>query len=272
MEGYSPGDQFFTISKTEYRLKFQNNVLFLIHYLKISNPKVPIKTSIPATKVSPLYLQQQFFQYVKQQLAQMNTIRRSPSPNPTMTAGQTGQRTAAAAGAAAGGGVNRPVPTQQNKKIIPPPTAALPRIPQAEMPEASIDVFDSFEDYDAAFYRLNVMKPLLSRLFESPKPAPVKKSNNSNILDGIEADLIAATKKKISSLQERTEAFQKSHQETIQRIKNDRQMFWSIFGELNTASFDDGFGVNLDQIYKKFIENEIREMDQDDLVPIYTSL
>lgn len=267
MEGYSPGDQFFTISKTEYRLKFQNNVLFLIHYLKISDPNVPVKTSIPATKVSPLYLQQQFFQYVKQQLAQMNTIRRSPSPNP-MTAGQ---RTAAA--------VNRPMPTQQNKptgqKIIPPSVAATaPRIPQqAEMPEASIDVFDSFKDYDAAFYRLNVMKPLLSRLFESPKP--VKKSKNSNILDGIEADLIAATKKKISSLQERTEAFQKSHQETIQRIKNDRQMFWSIFGELNSTSFDGNSNscgvVDLDQIYKKFIENEIKEMEQE-IVPIYTSL
>jgi hypothetical protein len=33
--GNTPCDQFFTISKSEYRLKFQNNVLFLNHCLKI---------------------------------------------------------------------------------------------------------------------------------------------------------------------------------------------------------------------------------------------
>ena len=197
----------------------------------------------------------------------MNTIRRSPSPNPI-----NGQRPAA----------NRPVLSQNKpalagvQKIIPPSStvaaaAAATRIPQQfDSPEASIDIFDSFDDYDAAFYRLNVLKPFLSRLFESP--TLVKNPKNSSILEEIEADLIAATKRKIYSLQERTAAFQKSHQETIQRIKSDRLIFWSIFGELDGNGGGFGSGIDLDQIYKKFIENEMKDMEQDDITPVFTSL
>jgi hypothetical protein len=228
-------------------------------YYALEDPSVTVKTAIPSTKVSPLYLQQQFFQYVKQQLAQINTIRRSPSP--TSIIGQKPVST------------NRTTTTQNRPtQRVAPPSApssatAAARIPQhSDVPEASIDFFDSFDDYEAAFYRLNVLKPLLSRLFESP--TTIKKTKNSNILEEIEADLISATKKKISSLQERTEAFQKNHQETIKQIKNDSQIFWSIFGELESAEEID----LLDQIYKKLIDVEMKDMEQDDFVPLYTCL
>lgn len=235
------------------------------HYPILEDPFVQIKTAIPPTKVSPLYLQQQFFQYVKQQLVQMNTIRRTPSPNPINV-----QRPAS----------NRPIPSQNKpfvataggQKIIPSSstmtstaTSTANKIPQQfDSPEPSIDIFDSFEDYEAALYRLNVLKPFLSRLFES-SPIPVNNPKKSSVLEGIEADLIAVTKKKINSLQERTEASHKIHQETIQRIKSDRLIFWSIFGEL------EGNG-DLDQIYKKFMENEMKDMEQDGIAPVFTSL
>lgn len=272
-EGYSPGDQFFTISKTEYRLKLANNVLFLIHYLKISknpqsvyyiisfleDPKVPIKTALPPTKVSPLYLQQQFFQYLKQQMAQMNTMRRSPSPNPVRPPQ-----------------MNRSMPqnklpaTGGSQRIVPPPTgvtatAAL-RPPQqgVELPETSLDLFDSFDDYEASIYRVNVLKPVLNRLFEFP--APFKKSKGPNILDDIEADLIAATKRKISSLQERTDAFRKSHYEILEQLKKDRSNFWSLFSELEKEN-----GFDLDELYRKLITADLKDMEQD-FEPVYASL
>lgn len=192
-------------------------------------------------------------------MAQMNPIRRSPSPSAS----------------------NRP-PTnrtaQQNKMpMLPQRGVPLPmtasaaaairpnqQIAQTEAPESSLDLFDSFGDYEAAFYRVNVLKPLLNRLFETP---PVKKvKTSSNFLEGLEADLIAATKRKISSLQERTDAFQKSHKETMQKLKNDRQAFWSLFNELEQEH-----GVDLDQLYQKLVVTQLKDMEIDNQ-SVYASL
>lgn len=230
---------------------------YLISFLE--DPNVPIKTALPPTKVSPLYLQQQFFQYLKQQMAHMNTMRRSPSPNPVRPPQ-----------------MNRAIP--QNKlpatggpqRIVPPPTGATAtsalRPPQqgVELPETSLDLFDSFNDYEASLYRVNVLKPVLNRLFESP--APVKKAKGPNILDDIESDLIAATKRKISSLQERADTFRKSHSEILQQLKKDRSNFWSLYSELEKEN-----DVDLDELYRKLIKTYLKDMEQD-IEPVYASL
>lgn len=203
-------------------------------------------------------MQQQFIQYLKQHIAQATVMRRSLSPNP------------AAAGTRAP--VNNPAMTQNKpsagpQRTVPPMSTAI-RPPQQttaalESSESSLDVFDSFGDYEEAFYRFHVLKPLLNRIFETPPPSRL--GNSSNIPEGLEADLISATKKNISSLQDRTEAFQKVHNETIQQIKKSRQGFWDIFNKINQD------GVDLDDLYKKLIAAEMKDMELDQET-VYASL
>lgn len=228
----------------------------MIHYLAIKDQNVPVRTALPATKISPVYLQQQFFLHLKQQMAQINN-RRSPSPVP---------------------GVNRPASIPMRPPVskannltrttaaatIPPQHHQLPvntRNPnELVITESSIDIFDSFSDYEAAQYRLNVIKPLLYRFLESSlQPSMPKKL--SSLPEGLEYDLIAAIKKNISINQDEANSSQKAYTETLRSFKEEQEEFWNIFREL-----DDEF-VDLSQVYNK-INNQ---MDEDEEIS-YTSL
>lgn len=148
--------------------------------------------------------------------------------------------------------------SQQN--VNPPPSTTTATTPAEPIPiEASLDIFDSFSDFEAAHYRLSTIKPFLTRLLEST--TQTTQSTNSPMSPALEADLIAASRKKISSIQERSEKLKTSRKESIQQFKSDQKIFWDALEQLEKSS-------NPDSIYKQLLQSQDHSMDQD----IYTSL
>ena len=231
-----------------------------------------MRTALPATKISPMYLQQQFFQQLKQQMAQIAAIKRSSSPslmNQARPPPQTTQTQAQIMNRVPSGIASKPptnkAPTVSNtmrsSQQSVNPTA--PTSIETASIETSLDIFDSFSDFELAYYRLNVIKPLLNRLLESTTTSTAP-ATSTILPEGLEADLIAATKKKISSLQERSETFKTSQKESLQHFKSDQKLFWDTFAQLEKSP-------NPDLIYKQFLQSNDYSMDQDIEVS-YTSL
>lgn len=268
------------MSKIEYRLKTPNNILFLIHYLEIKTPSVPIRTSLPAAKISPVYLQQQFFQQLKQQMAQMTSIRRFPSPGPTMmsTTSAVPNRPLQAQAAKNGSSLQNQNRSNSNSTVnmkAPPQQSTATNLPEStpSSQESTIDLFDSFGDFEAAFYRLNVINPLLRRLFEMPSTNSM--NNNSNSLKTeIENDLIAATRKKISTTEDRLKNSHKNHRELVNNLKKDQERFWDLFDNLLNG-VDDGTDLSISFKLLQSENNFEMEVDEDPKQiqgMIYTSL
>lgn len=140
--------------------------------------------------------------------------------------------------------------------------------------ENSIDIFDSFGDFEAAFYRLNVIKPLLRRLFET-NPSNSANNTKSQVTTSfkteIEMDLIAATRKSISTTEDRIKLSQKNHENLVKSLKADQERFWNLFNNLLNdidTETDLSFSYNLLQSD----EMEIDEKDKEKESPIYTSI
>lgn len=241
--------------------------------LILEEPKVPVRTALPVTKISPMYLQQQFFQQLKQQMAQITAMKRSPSPSLISQARATPQSNQAQAqmmnrvpsGVTSKPPTNRP-PINTSNAMRPSQLSVNPAITTTAVDpssvESSLDIFDSFSDFEAAYYRLNTIKPFLSRLLES-NMATVH-STPAALPEGLEADLISATRKKISSTQERSENFKKSQQDSLKHFKSTQKSFWDTLAQLEMSQ-------NPELIYKKFLQDQDFSMDQD-LEVSYTSL
>ena len=90
-----------------------------------------------------MYLQQQFFQYLKQQMSQIASVRRSPSPNPAAAGTRTPVNRSAVAQVKPSVGPQRTVAPMSTTIRPSQQTAPL------DLPESSLDVFDSFGDYEA---------------------------------------------------------------------------------------------------------------------------
>ena len=164
--------------------------------------------------------------------------------------------------------VQRTLPVSTTKALA-NDTQTVPIIKDV-MTESTIDIFDSFGDYQAAYYRFNVLKSLLKFLFETP--AQRNFPSSSNILigsDGLEADLVAAVKKKISVITERTEKHAKTSKESIQAHKLNRKNFWSLYNELDRINSDQDF----EELHKKFNEQNIHmDIDNGNEAVVYTFL
>ena len=223
-----------------------------------------------------MYLQQQFFNQLKHQMAQLAAMKRSPSPSlvrpppgqmmnrvpsgmankPPASKSQTQVQTQAQAPTVSNAAMRS---SQQN--VNPPPSTTT--TPAEPIPiEASLDIFDSFSDFQAAHYRLSTIKPFLTRLLEST--TQTTQSANNVMSPALEADLIAASKKKISSIQERSEKLKTSRKESIHRFKSDQKIFWDALEQLEKSS-------NPDSIYKQLLKSQDHSMDLDMEVS-YTSL
>lgn len=217
---------------------------------------------MPATKISPMYLQQQFFQQLKQQMAQITAMKRSPSPSlmsQSRTTPQINQAQAQMMNRVPSGITNkqptyRPPINTSNSIKQPVNPATTPTTIELSSAENSLDIFDSFNDFEAAYFRLNTIKPFFSRLLESN--ATIIQSTPAALPEGLEADLIAATRKKISSIQERSEIFKKLQQDSLQQFKTTQKAFWDTLTQLEKST-------NPDQIYKQFLLGQDFSMDQD---------
>ena len=221
-----------------------------------------------------MYLQQQFFQQLKQQMAQISAMKRSPSPSLMTQVRTTPQTQAQMMNRVPSGMTNKPTtnrapttsinvsnamrPSQQSAN----PTSTTTSI-EPSLIESSLDIFDSYSNFEMAYYRLNTIKPFLGRLLESSTTSTAQLMPSA-FPEGLEADLIAATKRKISSIHERSEIFNKIHQDSIQQFKMNQKLFWETLSQLEKSS-------NPDQIYTQFLHSQDYSMDQD-LEFSYTSL
>ena len=149
--------------------------------------------------------------------------------------------------------------SQQN--VNPPPSTTTTSAEPIPI-EASLDIFDSFSDFEAAHYRLSTIKPFLTLLLEST--TQTTQSTKSSMPPALEADLIAASRKKISSIQERSEKLKTSRKESIHQFKSDQKIFWDALEQLEQSS-------DPDSIYKQLLQSQDHSMDQDMEVS-YTSL
>lgn len=138
------------------------------------------------------------------------------------------------------------------------------------MIESTMDIFDSFGDYQAAHYRFSVLKSLLKVLFESPAQRNFPSSSNISIVsEGLEADLVAAIKKKISVTTERTDKYAKTRKESLQAHKLNRKNFWTLYNELDRVKSEQDF----EELHKKFNDQNIQmDIDNGDEEVIYTFL
>lgn len=228
---------------------------------------MPVRTALPATKISPMYLQQQFFQQLKQQMVQITAMKRSPSPSlmsQVRAPPQTNQAQAQMMNRVPSSAMTSKPPTNRppinttnamRPSQQPVNPTSTPAIDPSSTIESSLDIFDSFSDFEAAYYRLNTIKPFLTRLLESTATT-VQSTPADSLPEGLEADLIAATRKKISSIQERSEIFKKSHQDSLQQFKTTQKSFWDTLAQLEKSS-------DPDRIYNQFLQGQDSLMDQD---------
>lgn len=178
-------------------------------------------------------------------------MRRSPSPNLiTTTPNQPPNNNKA----------SQKTTNNQNRsnKQAEVPVSSAPAAPTIEN---SIDIFDSFSNFEAAFYRLNIIRPLLRRLFELP---PISSTSNS-LKSEIEIDLIEAIKKKIFTIQNRLEISQKNHQEKLKNFKKEQEKFWVLFNDILKTDPSNGIGSDL-------LNQIINEGNPQNDSIIYTSL
>ena len=160
-------------------------------------------------------------------MAQMTSIRRSPSPGPPQMTNKQPST------------LSKNGNSLQNRSnsastvLRPQPITNVPNNLNEAIPlnESSIDIFDSFGDFEAAFYRLNILKPLLRRLFEIEIPSSSMQPANT-LKREIEIDLISATRKKIFTIENRVEILKKNQKDFLKQFKNDQKRFWTLFNEL----------------------------------------
>lgn len=214
-----------------------NNILFLVHYLSIKNPSIPVRSALPATKISPIYLQQQFFQQLKQQLSavQLNaSIKRSPSPNQIRsTRINTSSNNSRNSNTTATNNNNNSNSNTKNNPPAPPPaSASTQQRPQSEgFIESSLDVFDSFGRYEAAFYRYSILKPFITRLLET-NPQSKLPDEKQTIPEGFEKDLISAIEKKILSQKQQMETYKSAKSKRLEALKEEKDAFWEKYRRL----------------------------------------
>lgn len=209
-------------------------------------------------------MQQQFFQNLKQQLAQINLMRRSPSPVPGKPSQPPIHKNSQI-------GKSSNFPAGQQKLANLPQTTAIKSAGSADVPnsENTLDVFDSFGDYEAAQYRFSVVKPVLYRLLESKGSSqPVFKPEQ--LPEGLENDIIAAIQKKIDTMNDHSDALSRTQNELLEEHKLRRTSFWEIFNliaETNTEG-------QLIEIEKRFRTEMDTSMDVDStgVKPVYLSL
>lgn len=179
----------------EYRLRLPGNVLFLIHYLSVRHPCVPVRPALPSSKVSPIYLQQQYHLYLQQQQqsqrnANSSQPTRTSSPKPPVTATQ--------------------VPTNKD------PNAAN---------EPNMDLLDGFTEYDAAAYRFILGKAVLMSIFDSHSSVANGNATALSSHPGLTDDLIAAMKRKVETIDSRISLHKTEHAERVKAMLEARARF-----------------------------------------------
>ena len=123
--------------------------------------------------------------------------------------------------------------------------------------EASLDILKFFFCFEAAHYRLSTIKTILTRLLLE-STTQTTQSTNSPMSPALEADLIVASRKKISSIQERSEKLKTSRKESISTIQIRTKIFLGPLEQLENLQNPDSFISNF---YKVKIIQWIRDMD-----------
>ena len=226
-EGYAPGDPYFTVTKLEYRLKVPGNILFLIHYLTVKNPCVPIRPALPASKISPAYLQQQFHS------SGVGNNTKVPQLKLSVNSGS--------------GNINTSVNTNINPSVNtthlqPPKQASI--IPTSTSPSDSLDLFDAFSLYDATAYRLSLTKSFLSLVFcDSPTASSLKPPTPPltplKMNPGLAEDLTRAMQKKTESIEERIRRHEGEHAASVKNLLEEREAFLKRCESIKSAVIDD---------------------------------
>lgn len=211
-EGYSAGDACFTVLKTEYRLRLPGNVLFLIHYLLVKNPCVPVRPALPASKVSPIYLQQQYhiyLQQLQQQQHQQQAQKSNVSVQPTRT--------------------SSPKPPPVMTSSTPAATTTTTTTTKDANPtnEPNMDLLDGFTEYDAAAYRYTLGKTVLMSIFDSRSTSSNSASSNTALSShpGLTEDLIAAVKRKCETIDSRITLHKTEHSARVESMLEARAQF-----------------------------------------------
>lgn len=204
-------------------------------------------------------------------MVQMTAMKRSPSPSTLITQPRATSQNPAQPQPT---NINRVPSGMTNKQPIRPPSnlntgiAGMRSSQQTtnsttniDGNEPSLDIFDSFSDFEVAFYRLNTIKPFFNRLLEQ---STIISNYSSSLPEGLETDLINAARKKISSINERSEKFKNNHQESLQDFKSKQKLFWESLTQLETSS-------NPIENYNKFKQFQDHSMNQE-YESSYTSL
>lgn len=226
----------------------------MIHYLVInrSHPSAPVRSALPSTKVSPTYLQQQYFQNLKQQMSsQLSSSSRPASPN--ITSSSSSQQRTSASSSSAITTAKLPVQATSNKAVRPANSV------EETIIGSSIDIFDSFNEYDSAAFRFSIINGFFSNLFVHPNNLL---HLNSNVVPvDLEADFIAAIQKKISCSRENSEKFRSSFESDLNDLKTDKVQFWNLYRELDNAANEE----ELSFLSTKYIQKLDQKQNEDGL-------
>ncbi len=186
------------------------NILFLIHYLIVRNACVPIRPALPASKISPLYLQQQFQDKSGPVKLKLNV------PSVPMS---TPHRVAS--------------PKLRPEQLPNTPASSLPIVND----QLNSEYFDAFTEYEAAAYRLNSSKSLLNLIFESTgKQESNEKKNPIEMNPSLTDDLVAAMKKKTQTIQTRITRHEQEHSVLISKLEEESKEFLKQCQLLKQAS------------------------------------
>lgn len=207
--------------KTEYRLRLPGNVLFLIHYLSVRHPCVPVRPALPSSKVSPIYLQQQYHIYLQQQQQSQKNVNssqptRTSSPKPPVIATQ--------------------IPTNKDTN------------------EPNMDLLDGFTEYDAAAYRFILGKAVLMSIFDSR--SSVGNVGNATALSshpGLTDDLIAAMKRKVETIDSRISLHNTEHSERVKAMLEARAQFTEACEAIQRAAGE----PELDKLIQTIFDSDV---------------
>ncbi len=174
----------------------------------MKNPCVPVRPALPASKISPLYLQQQ---YQEKSTQPTNT----PTPTPTAKMPQFKLN------------VNVPTATASSSSPKQPTTQ-----PTSSHEPLSTDYFDSFTEYDAAAYRLSLTRSFLNSVFNEPDSTSSSSSPSSSakkiplqLNPSLADDLVAAMKKKTQTIQTRIQRHQIDHSALLAALQVESEEF-----------------------------------------------
>ena len=165
-----------------------------------------MRPALPASKISPLHLQQQF---------QEKSTQPTNTPTPTAKMPQLKLN------------VNVPTATASSSSPKQPTTQ-----PTSSHEPLSTDYFDSFTEYDAAAYRLSLTKSFLSSVFNEPdstssssSPSSSAKKNPLQLNPSLADDLVAAMKKKTQTIQTRIQRHQIDHSALLAALQVESEEF-----------------------------------------------